>query len=213
MILCIDTCTEHAGVALVQKTRAVYKPLPQGRYAESLLAIIDKVFKSAKAKPADLTGVLVIKGPGSFTSLRVGIAVANQFAHQLKIPIVGLRTDEWWLCRTDERPVVYLQSMNREEVYVSATGITSFIQKVENVYKMYTKITFFGQLSGEHRAKLSTDWNEAFPLGTIEEAWVTAAQLMTKKSHKTYELVEPFYGKEPTITKSKHYSTKICLSK
>ncbi len=43
-----------------------------------------------------LTGVIVYKGPGSFTGLRIGAAVANALADSRGIPIVAT-TGETWL--------------------------------------------------------------------------------------------------------------------
>ncbi|MFH0820281.1 MAG: tRNA (adenosine(37)-N6)-threonylcarbamoyltransferase complex dimerization subunit type 1 TsaB [Candidatus Peregrinibacteria bacterium] len=205
MILCIDTITEHAGITLVDSKKSYgYQPFAGGKIAESILKTIDKVLRRARIQPTKLTGVLVIKGPGSFTSLRVGLAVANQFAHQLKIPIIGLRTDEWWLSRTDERPVMYLQSMNREEVYAAGAGAPT-IEKLYQLYNLYKSYNFLGQLTDEHRAKLPPNWRELANLKSPADTWVAAAQVMADKpvAHKLYALVEPFYGKEPTITKSK----------
>jgi tRNA threonylcarbamoyladenosine biosynthesis protein TsaB len=44
---------------------------------------------------SDVTNILVFRGPGSFTGLRIGIAVANALADGLAIPIVGTMGEEW----------------------------------------------------------------------------------------------------------------------
>lgn len=43
----------------------------------------------------DIQGIVVYKGPGSFTGLRIGIAVANALAYGLIIPVVGTTGDTW----------------------------------------------------------------------------------------------------------------------
>ncbi|MBI4653154.1 tRNA (adenosine(37)-N6)-threonylcarbamoyltransferase complex dimerization subunit type 1 TsaB [Candidatus Kuenenbacteria bacterium] len=63
--------------------------------AEKLLPAIDKLFKKNKKNPTDLNGLAIITGPGPFTALRVGITIANTMAFALKIPIVGIRLDEF----------------------------------------------------------------------------------------------------------------------
>lgn len=42
-----------------------------------------------------LEGIIVFKGPGSFTGLRIGLSVANALADSLQIPIVATAGEEW----------------------------------------------------------------------------------------------------------------------
>ncbi len=44
----------------------------------------------------DISGIVVFKGPGSFTGLRIGITVVNTIADQVGVPIVG-QTGEIWI--------------------------------------------------------------------------------------------------------------------
>jgi len=42
-----------------------------------------------------LTGLVVFRGPGSFTGLRIGVTVANAIAYAQEVPIVGTIGDDW----------------------------------------------------------------------------------------------------------------------
>jgi len=42
-----------------------------------------------------LTGIVVFKGPGSFTGLRIGITIANALAYSLDIPVAAAQGDDW----------------------------------------------------------------------------------------------------------------------
>jgi tRNA threonylcarbamoyladenosine biosynthesis protein TsaB len=42
-----------------------------------------------------LTGLVVFRGPGSFTGLRIGATVANAIAYAQEIPIVGTIGEDW----------------------------------------------------------------------------------------------------------------------
>lgn len=57
--------------------------------SQILLPLIDKILKKYDLGVWDLTGVEVNSGPGSYTGLRVGVAVANTLGVFLKIPING----------------------------------------------------------------------------------------------------------------------------
>jgi len=60
--------------------------------AEKLLLTVDAVLKKKKIKLKDIKAVEVKNRGGSFTSLRVGIAVANALGFALDVPVSG--TDE-----------------------------------------------------------------------------------------------------------------------
>ena len=59
-----------------------------------VLPMIDKILKKYSLKPEDLSAIQVNAGPGSFTGLRVGIAIANALAFVLKIPVNGKKVGE-----------------------------------------------------------------------------------------------------------------------
>ena len=60
------------------------------KQSEKLLSEIEKL----KFKNKDLRGIMVVVGPGGFTSLRIGIATANAMAWSLNIPILGIENKE-----------------------------------------------------------------------------------------------------------------------
>ncbi len=224
MYLCIDTTTSEAGITLVdnhspegaigQSRLLGYSKLNPLNASETILIIIDELIKKADIELTDLKGIFVIKGPGSFTGLRVGIAVANQFAHQLKIPIIGLKTDEWGRYRTDESDFVYLQSMNKVEVYISKIEnrkpyLPAGKSKIEikpqiiPIEELSGKKMWLGELSEDHLSKLPSTFTQITDVLSPEETWARVVKKAFNVNHTTYNLIEPYYGKEPMITKSK----------
>jgi len=213
MYLCIDTATIEAGITLIDDNRSIgYLPLEASYASDRILRNIDELLKKASIKLEDLKGILVLKGPGSFTGLRVGIAVANQFAHQLKLPIVALRIEEWYSHRTDEEDFLYLQSLNRDELYVRGFGrwkgvasapIVSVHESRPDALKNGNP-KYLGQLNDFHKhEKLPMNFHELIKLKSVEDTWLNVVRSIDWKPKKTYDLIEPYYGKEPTITKSK----------
>jgi len=56
---------------------------------------IEDLLRQNSSYLKDLEGIVVFKGTGSFTGLRIGISVANALAYSLKIPIVSSLSDNW----------------------------------------------------------------------------------------------------------------------
>lgn len=59
------------------------------QHSQVVLPIIKKLLKRKRAKISDITKIEVFTGPGSFTGLRVGVAIANALGFALKIPVNG----------------------------------------------------------------------------------------------------------------------------
>jgi tRNA threonylcarbamoyladenosine biosynthesis protein TsaB len=55
--------------------------------SEAALPAVDKLLHRNQTKIEEIKKVEVNKGPGSFTGLRVGIAIANALSFLLKIPV------------------------------------------------------------------------------------------------------------------------------
>ncbi|MCK5614123.1 tRNA (adenosine(37)-N6)-threonylcarbamoyltransferase complex dimerization subunit type 1 TsaB [Candidatus Pacearchaeota archaeon] len=210
MILCIDTSTELSGVCVTDGNRSNYLSFDARHASEGVLEAIDSVIQKAGVELNDLKGVLVIKGPGSFTGLRVGIAVANQFAHQLNIPIVGIRTEEFYQNLTDESDFFYLQTMNRDQVYM--VGLDSFqsefppqivsVSECHHELSSLAGVQWLGQLSEAHLDQFE-GINRTKDLISPDLMWNRLVEATKFTERESYDLVEPFYGKDPTITKGK----------
>lgn len=63
--------------------------------AETIHQRLKELLDKQGKKLSNVDGIVVYKGPGSFTGLRIGISVANALADALQIPIVGEIDDHW----------------------------------------------------------------------------------------------------------------------
>ncbi|MFA5135423.1 MAG: tRNA (adenosine(37)-N6)-threonylcarbamoyltransferase complex dimerization subunit type 1 TsaB [Patescibacteria group bacterium] len=59
--------------------------------SEKLLPSIVALLTAEQQPLPQLRGIIVVSGPGGFTSLRVGISTANALSYGLEIPVVGVQ--------------------------------------------------------------------------------------------------------------------------
>ncbi len=92
MILSINTIGQpgiEIGLKEADKFIAQKKIEPGRVQAEKLLAAVEAVLKMKKIKLKDIEAIEVENRGGSFTSLRIGVAVANALGFALGIPVKG----------------------------------------------------------------------------------------------------------------------------
>ena len=88
-------------------------------HSERLLAAVDRLLADCGLAPADLEGLAVSVGPGSFTGLRVGLATVKGLAMALDLPIAPCpRSMPRAVCRR-RRPVCPILDARKNEVYLS----------------------------------------------------------------------------------------------
>jgi len=95
-ILAIDTSCGAASVAVVDRERlepvAVFSQAMLRGHSEALAPMVDKAAHSIDRGLASLDRLAVTTGPGSFTGIRVGLALARAMGMALGIPVVGVST-------------------------------------------------------------------------------------------------------------------------
>lgn len=90
-ILTIDTSSANCAVALLVSGRLIQRVSEaQRQSAQRVLPMISEILKEAKLSIADIDLIAVVAGPGSFTGVRIGVAVAQGLAMSNKIPVVPL---------------------------------------------------------------------------------------------------------------------------
>ena len=97
LILTIRTDKPEAEIGLFEEERELkYEQWQAHReLAETIHTKIDELLKAQQKELKGIAGIVVFRGPGSFTGLRIGITVANALADAIGIPIVSETDDEW----------------------------------------------------------------------------------------------------------------------
>lgn len=118
MILAIDTSTSRCHVTILFEEETKHYSWESGRgLADGLIGYLRTCLAENGLTWADISGIAVCKGPGSFTGLRIGLTVCNTIAGSLQLPIVG-ETGEDWL----ERAVMRLRGGQDERLVMPLYG-------------------------------------------------------------------------------------------
>jgi tRNA threonylcarbamoyladenosine biosynthesis protein TsaB len=89
--LIIDTSSNQEiliGIKIGDREDIIKETIGQNK-AQVALPLIEKILNKHKLKLSDLTNIQVNTGPGSFTGLRVGVAIANTLGYALNISVNG----------------------------------------------------------------------------------------------------------------------------
>ncbi|HEX4962966.1 MAG TPA: tRNA (adenosine(37)-N6)-threonylcarbamoyltransferase complex dimerization subunit type 1 TsaB [Thermoanaerobaculia bacterium] len=87
-VLLLDTSSPLVSVALARGGEVVAaRSVEIGRTSTRLLAMVREVLEEAGTEMAGLGGIAVLRGPGSFTGVRVGLATVLGFHQALGMPV------------------------------------------------------------------------------------------------------------------------------
>lgn len=94
MLLALDTSTRRMGVALYDGDQVVHEMTWASNFHHTveLAPAIDLALSHAGLGPEELTAIAIARGPGSFTSLRTGLALAKGIALARHLPLIGVPT-------------------------------------------------------------------------------------------------------------------------
>jgi len=152
--LAIDSASKSAGAALLRDEEVLLEigwNLDR-HHGETLLPVIDDLYRIAGRKPAETNLIALTTGPGSFTGLRIGASVAKGLAFTWGIPVAGVSTLAALALNggPGERPVCPMLDARKEEVY---TGLFRVEDRggVRGISaeRVVALETFLGELEGE----------------------------------------------------------------
>jgi N6-L-threonylcarbamoyladenine synthase len=99
VLLAFDTATDHVALAIgrIEADRSPEVVLERDFEApraslSRLLPEVQEALSRAGCSKSDISGVVVGRGPGSFTGVRIGVATAKGLAHALGVPLWGVGT-------------------------------------------------------------------------------------------------------------------------
>ncbi|PLT32461.1 tRNA (adenosine(37)-N6)-threonylcarbamoyltransferase complex dimerization subunit type 1 TsaB [Bacillus sp. V5-8f] len=95
-VLAIDTSNFALGIALARENQVIGEYITNIKKNHSLrvMPAIEALLKDCEIQTSDLEKIVVAKGPGSYTGVRIGVTIAKTLAWTLNIPLVGVSSLE-----------------------------------------------------------------------------------------------------------------------
>lgn len=214
MILAIDTSTAMISVALYDGSTILgeFTWKSPNRHSTVLAPAVGSLFRKTGVQFSDLSALTVALGPGSFTSLRIGLAFAKGINAALNIPIVGVPTLSYFAAsqQTSRATICAVLTAGREKYATQffenkANGCAAIseidvhtIESLSAIIVAPTVIT--GEVTGEMRTALRRSQNRnirfsspGFELRRAGFLAVQAWKLFRKGAYESGDGLTPIY--------------------
>lgn len=198
----IDTSTALGTVALFERGELVIEAEQRvsNAHGEALLPLMDAVFARAGWAPKDVARWAVGIGPGSFTGVRVGVALAKGIQIATGAEIVGVTSLDAITAACDAEDadaIVAVLSAMRGEVFVQSTGT---IARGPSCVKTEAFGEWLASL-GASRPKIVGD-ADPIVVGTPPHARFVG-KVGASRAPDDADALEPLYVRPPDITTPK----------
>lgn len=227
LVLAIDTATKIGSVALYDDKTGVIGEINlyvKVNHSNVIMDAVDSLFKLSGLTIKDVDRIAVTIGPGSFTGIRIGTAIAKGLAYSLKKSIVGVNELDVLAHMGENREdiIVPLIDARKERVYFSKYRYIDNILLREEEYKdgelreilddlKGKKVTFIGdgatvneKLINEILEKDYTIFSKA---NSIPRAGV-AAQISLRLPEDNLYTLEPLYVNKSQAEREKEEREK-----
>ncbi len=213
-LLCLETSTTNCSVALSKENQmiAIKEVSDKGySHAEKLHIFIDEILKENKVSAKDIVAIVISKGPGSYTGLRIGVSAAKGLCYAWGIPLIAVNTLESLAHQikvTNNNLIVPMLDARRMEVYTSiinenyeTVSATEALILDENSYTEHLeKQTCYFIGDGTHKfQEICTHRNAKFVTDkqpSAKELCVIGWEKFTNNETENVAYFEPYYLKD-----------------
>ncbi|MBF0484488.1 MAG: tRNA (adenosine(37)-N6)-threonylcarbamoyltransferase complex dimerization subunit type 1 TsaB [Candidatus Omnitrophica bacterium] len=127
-LLSIDTSSKNFSIAISDNEKVLrHRNLELGKQlSSSIIKHIKSLLSAAKLSVKDVDALIVGLGPGSFTSLRVGLATGKALALALKLPVIGISSlDVIAMNVIKEKNICVINDARRDLVYAAFYNVNA----------------------------------------------------------------------------------------
>ncbi len=223
LILNIESSTQQGSIniAFGGTTIATKQGVEIGNFSERITVLIEELLTETGNKVSDLNAVAISLGPGSYTSLRIGLSIAKGICYGKKIPLIGIPTLEMLAYYTIEQFkhkkgfYISLIDAKRMDAYAAIYNEkmetilpSSFVTLTEEWIKQWAPNQLLIAGDGQNKIKMFNVSEFPLLLGPEDQR----AEMMSKQSYNYYlrgtfidvAYSVPNYLLPPNITKAKN---------
>ena len=124
--LALETCTKNCSVAIFENNTLLYlKEQREDKYlhSEKLNLFIEESLSKLNISIKKINAIIISKGPGSYTGLRIGTSTAKGLCYSLDIPLISVSTLEAMSASLKKNKKVFyycpMLDARRDEVYAA----------------------------------------------------------------------------------------------
>ncbi len=119
--LFLNTCFKAAQIGLVGEHNEFCEVGSECKHSEHVLPQVDQLLNSTKLSTNDIDCYAVDVGPGSFTGIRIGVALIKGLAFGKNVPVVAFNSFEIIAKQ------YFLENEDKQEVVVLLDGLKGFV--------------------------------------------------------------------------------------
>lgn len=169
MILAINTSTFQFSLALMERDGTVLTEFLMSRGKGnfgSLMPALDFLIRQSKSDIRSLEAIIVAKGPGSFTGLRLGFSTAKGLCHALDIPIISISSLKAMACQLSytHLPVTSILDSRKGELFAARFAWGSGHNLARDSEDLSLKLDEFPSLFKDPTIFIGNDFETQAPL-------------------------------------------------
>ena len=171
MLLAVDTSTAQVGLAVYDGVQVLGETVWRSKqhHTVELAPAIAELLRRSGLSMEELRALGVAIGPGSFTSLRVGLSLVKGLALACGLPVIGIPTLDIYAAAqpASKLPLLTAIQAGRNKLAVGwykytkngwqAQGIARVVTTESLIYEIKTPTVVCGEFTPEERQRLAKD--------------------------------------------------------
>ena len=201
LVLAFDTSTDRCALALGRVDGASVNVEAEADFNATraalsrLLPAVEELLGEHSLSPSDISAVLVGRGPGSFTGVRIGVSIAKGVAQGLSVPLYGIGSLDAiaWACAGREGLLGVVGDAMRSEVYPALFGLADgaatrlapdYVGFPDDVARVWAAeyadeaITITGNALAKHRERFEEAFGDRLEILDESLWWPSGAGLL-----------------------------------